>query len=647
MSNNILSYRVRRRFFARFVLVLVGAVLAGMVPALTQPTPAAAAPLLPTQDPFYSYSGSTPLTQIAPGTVLKRRSVQVSLGSNSSTVTAEQLLYRTTEELGQPAVTVTTVLLPGSQTAVPEVVEYLSFYDALGAQCDPSYTLQGGDPGSANQSQAQAEEALISGYLANNFIVTVPDFEGEKLEWSAGHLAGYASLDAVRATESYLSLPASTGVGLTGYSGGSIAGNWASEIAPSYAPELHIVGVAEGGIPVDYAHNLAYINGSQGWSGILPAVLVALSRAYGIDLSPFLSAYGAQLTSQVATACIGSFDGAYPGLTIQKLVKPQFQNFLRVPVFSRVVNDLLMGSVPGHPTVPLFMGVGDSDGTGDGIMVTADVEGLAHQYCQEGVQLQLNVYNGSDHTQAAAQFEPAATAFLHDRFAGAPFQNGCSSVPTGNSLAPLPVSQGYWEAASDGGVFTFGDAAFFGSTGAMPLAAPVVGIAPTPDSQGYWEVASDGGVFSFGDATFFGSMGASHLAAPIVGIAASPDGQGYWEVAADGGVFNFGDAKFRGSTGNLRLAAPAVGIASTPDGGGYWMAAADGGVFPFGDAAFHGSEGGARLQAPVIAVAPTPDGGGYWLFAADGGIFPFGDATFSGSMGGIRLVRPVVGGGAD
>ncbi len=81
------------------------------------------------------------------------------------------------------------------------------------------------------------------------------------------------------------------------------------------------------------------------------------------------------------------------------------------------------------------------------------------------------------------------------------------------------AADSYWEVASDGGVFAFGDAQFYGSMGARPLAAPVVGIASTPDGRGYWEVASDGGVFAFGDAQFYGSMGARALAAPVVGIA--------------------------------------------------------------------------------------------------------------------------------
>ena len=84
---------------------------------------------------------------------------------------------------------------------------------------------------------------------------------------------------------------------------------------------------------------------------------------------------------------------------------------------------------------------------------------------------------------------------------------------------------------------------FYGSMGGKPLNKPIVGMAATPDGNGYWVVASDGGIFTFGDATFYGSMGGQPLNKPIVGMAATPDGAGYWVVASDGGIFAFGDAQ--------------------------------------------------------------------------------------------------------
>jgi ribosomal protein L24E len=210
-------------------------------------------------------------------------------------------------------------------------------------------------------------------------------------------------------------------------------------------------------------------------------------------------------------------------------------------------------------------------------------------------------------------------------------------------IASTSDGGGYWEVASDGGIFSFGDAKFHGSMGNRHLNEPVVGIASTPSGNGYWEVASDGGIFSFGDAKFHGSMGNRHLNEPVVGIAATPDGGGYWEVASDGGIFSFGDAKFHGSMGAHHLNQPVVGIASTPSGAGYWEVASDGGIFNFGDAKFHGSMGGTPLNQPVVGVASTPSGDGYWEVAADGGIFSFGDAPFVGSLGHLVLNKPIVG----
>ena len=107
--------------------------------------------------------------------------------------------------------------------------------------------------------------------------------------------------------------------------------------------------------------------------------------------------------------------------------------------------------------------------------------------------------------------------------------------------------------------------------------------------RGYWLVGADGGVFTYGDAHFYGSTGNIKLNSPVNSIAVTKSGHGYWLIAWDGGVFSFGDAHFHGSTGDIRLNSPVVGMAATKSGNGYWLAAADGGVFSFGDAHFHGS----------------------------------------------------------
>jgi hypothetical protein len=210
---------------------------------------------------------------------------------------------------------------------------------------------------------------------------------------------------------------------------------------------------------------------------------------------------------------------------------------------------------------------------------------------------------------------------------------------------PSPVPHGYWLVGSDGGIFTFGSASFYGSTGSLTLQRPVVGITPTEDRGGYWLVASDGGTFAFGDAGFYGSIpglglhpagsGLPHsLNAPIVGMVPASNGQGYFVVASDGGVFAFGPgASFAGSCPGIGgCSGPAVSVIPDSSGNGYWLFTATGNVYTFGDARYLGAPGGAG--SPVTSAVRTPDGRGYWVLVANGTVYAYGDAVNYGSPGG-------------
>ncbi len=113
--------------------------------------------------------------------------------------------------------------------------------------------------------------------------------------------------------------------------------------------------------------------------------------------------------------------------------------------------------------------------------------------------------------------------------AGPTTSNGLASSFTDSYV---PSERGYWLVGSDGGIFSFGQAQFYGSTGSLHLQRPVVGIVPTADHGGYWLDASDGGVFSYGDTQFYGSIPGlglhpagsglpNSLNAPIVGMVPS------------------------------------------------------------------------------------------------------------------------------
>jgi hypothetical protein len=226
-----------------------------------------------------------------------------------------------------------------------------------------------------------------------------------------------------------------------------------------------------------------------------------------------------------------------------------------------------------------------------------------------------------------------------------------TTSPTTTTTSPVGPKEGYDLVGSDGGIFTFGAALFYGSTGSLTLQRPVTGITPTSDHGGYWLVASDGGIFTFGDAGFYGSIpglglapagssSSKRLNAPIVGMVPSTDGGGYFMVAADGGVFAFGDAKFEGSCPSIGgCSGAAVAVMPDASGDGYWLVTSTGRVYAFGDAASYGAPG--PQSVPVTSAVRTTDGAGYWILFADGVVDAYGDATdFGGPTGSVDASDP-------
>lgn len=187
-----------------------------------------------------------------------------------------------------------------------------------------------------------------------------------------------------------------------------------------------------------------------------------------------------------------------------------------------------------------------------------------------------------------------------------------------STLSTTGTGTGMWVFTTAGRVLSFGTAPAAGELAntdvvlALDLDGPVIDSVASPTGLGAYMVASDGGIFTVGDAVFIESVRGALTALhgppglpdqPVVGIVADPDGHGYWNVAADGGVFAFG-SDFVGSLPEIvafeDLDAPINGM--VPYGDGYLMSAADGGLFAFSDLPFAGSAHG-LADTPVVAIA--------------------------------------------
>jgi Secretory lipase len=417
--------------------------------------PAAAAPPPPDQDPFYRYDGTMPLEQIAPGTVLKTRTTWLHVVGVPVPIKAVQLLYRSTGQREQATTNVTSVLKPPLALGAPRLVSYQSFYDSLNPDDEPSYAISGGGL-SIGGAIPQLESGLVSPLLLAGYTVAVPDTEGQAADFAAGPEYGINTLDGIRAAanaRSQTGVTTSTKVGLIGYSGGAIATEWAAELAPSYAPDVNsdIVGSAMGGVLVDPAHNLHYVDGSSVWAGVMPMAIVGVARAFAIDLSPYLSAKGTEIYNKVQKASISNVLGQYPGLKFSDLTKPEYVQPESIPEYVDAANQLIMGTAPGAPSAPLFIGQGANGelegtpgdkpgiGRGDGVMIAGDVRTLARQYCAAGVKVQYHQYDLLSHVTSAVPWLGEAVPWLTARFAGLPAPQNCSGIAPGNPLDPIPA----------------------------------------------------------------------------------------------------------------------------------------------------------------------------------------------------------------
>ncbi len=423
--------------------------------ALGAPAVSSAAPASdPLAGSFYTYSGGTPLTQLRPGTVLKKRSLTYRVQGIPLPLRATQILYRTSDQVGTAVTNVTTVLRPPVPLGrTPKVVSYQSFYDSLDPADEPSAAISGGS--GLGNGIVDAETGLIAPMLLAGYTVVIPDTEGQQADFAAGPEYGVTTLDSLRAAsrETSTGIGTTSRIGMVGYSGGAIASEWAAELAPSYAPGVaeRLVGTAIGGVLVKPSTNLHYVEGSAIWSGVIPMALVGVGRAFHLDLSPYLSAYGKQVYAQLQDASIADVLGHYPGLTWKQIAKPAYPTPESVPVYVRSANQLIMGT-GGTPNAPLFIGQGtrgELEGTqtgpagigeGDGVMVAGDVRSLARKYCGRGTTVQYQQYPLS-HTTTAAAWLPSAVTWLQARFAGIKAPDSCSSIAPGNSLAPITVQK--------------------------------------------------------------------------------------------------------------------------------------------------------------------------------------------------------------
>jgi Secretory lipase len=392
------------------VPMIVASVLAlGALPAGAQTVPS------PYHDSFYTQPN--PMPDVPPGTVLNSRPVTITALGIPTSIQAWQILYASTGMTGQPVADVATVMLPGQAAATSPrpLLSYQVAEDADTMNCAPSYEMRQG---------TEVEEPLIAAALEQGWAVVVPDYEGLNSDFTGGPQEGHGVLDAIRAAENFSPLGlagASTPVGMWGYSGGALATGWASELEPSYASGLNVKGVAEGGVPADFAPIVSNINGGP-FAGLYFDAAFGLARSYpqDIDLTTLLNPLGQAAAKIVTSECVEDIVAEYAFQNIQAYTNG-FINPLSLPGVQAAITSDNLGQ--HTPVGPLFV----YQAANDEIIPLAGVQSLTDGYCQAGVPVDFVKDELSDHVSLAVTGAGAALNYLIARFAGDPAPSTCST----------------------------------------------------------------------------------------------------------------------------------------------------------------------------------------------------------------------------
>lgn len=393
------------------------------------PAPAVALP--PELDPgFYRPAGEVVAAK-APGEIIAARQVNVAnAGLIPINVDAWQVSYRSNNSRDEAIAAVATVLKPRG-SAPSKLVSMQIAEDSLAAYCSASYAVQQWSVAAAvGQIVAPLEFVIAQAALQQGWGVVIPDHQGPDSAFGAGPLAGRITLDGIRAARGFepMRLAADTRIAMYGYSGGAIATGHAAELKQTYAPELNVVGVAEGGVPADFGPLLDIGNG-QVWSGMIFGAVLGLGREYpdfGNLLDRDLDPLGQALSTIKGGLCVQYNTALFPFLNIKGLLRVPEGDPMRNPIVRDVLDKTRMGKAV--PDMPMFIWQANPDE----LIPVGPVNTLVDTYCQNpDARIQYTREHLGEHITTELSGTATALLWLRDRLDGVAAAPGCHTADAG------------------------------------------------------------------------------------------------------------------------------------------------------------------------------------------------------------------------
>jgi pimeloyl-ACP methyl ester carboxylesterase len=359
----------------------------------------------PAGDAFYTPPAGDPGK---PGTLIWWREFTAPSGTIGRTI-----LYWSLSAAGKPIPVSCVVLAPANGTAAaPNVISWAHATAGMGDQCAPSKKFAAG---------TAPELAFFAPLVTQtNAVFVATDYEGLGTAGDPVYLVGRSEgrgvLDAARAVQQLdIGVTSASPILLWGHSQGGGAAAWAAELAPTYAPELKIVGAMLGAPAGELTFGDLSTATAASQIGYALAGIAGLKAAYPeLNVDDVLNAKGQELLAKIVAACdaapiVAGVRGA-DLVTAGSATAPGWSERIAENNPAQMVT-----------SIPLFIYHGDADTT-----VPVDVSAaMQTKYCKLGVTSQRKVYPGKGHVDVIVAALTDLLAFATTRWAGAPPTNSC------------------------------------------------------------------------------------------------------------------------------------------------------------------------------------------------------------------------------
>lgn len=376
------------------------------------PDPAGGA-LLPAPEGDAFWVPPDPLPPGQPGDLIWARAVPGPVVGGTTWL----VLYRSLDEDGEPTAVSGVVVVPtGPQPAAPRpVVAVAHSTVGLADRCAPSRVLAGGGGGEVGLFAAAA--------MAQGWVLAATDYRGLGTPgphpYLVGQRAGRDVLDIVRAATHLpeTGADATSPVILVGHSQGGGASVFAAELAPTYAPELRVVGAVAGAPTTELARRASSWPPTRGQdTGFAMMAVAGFSGAYPqLDEAAVLTGAGQAALPAAEEGCVADVLAAFADDDPAALFSPTGPD--------QAWRAALDANVAGgnRTSVPVYVFHGGAD-TVVPIGWSADYQARA---CSAGSDVTRVVYPDLDHGSVLQSALGPAFAWLSDRLSDQPAPAGC------------------------------------------------------------------------------------------------------------------------------------------------------------------------------------------------------------------------------